>query len=534
MPSQPYGFPCKGGLNKTLSKFDLLAQPGLAAELINYEVKPDGGYRRINGYEPFGGVSATRPNGENTILGLVPYALGLICCVGDGVFYSEDGITWLQVNKDTTHAGLVEADMAAATELPRSLQGKASFKIMKAAKDHTTNPYGSLTIATGGDPMGHFHIDGTGATRKFVYEEVSGAGAPAAAKHIEVHNKHLCVIDTTNTPSTVTVSATDSDTDFASAGSEVYTIPDRIVGIKSFRASLYIFCENSIYKLDNINDTATAAITQVTGNVGCVSSQSIQEIGGDLIFLAPDGFRQIAGTERIGDVELSSVSRAIQVLVEPLTSNISQYVISSTVIRDKSQYRFFYNVNGANAVEARGFIGTLTAEGFQWSEIHQMEVASVTSEFDEVGEEVYYHGDHDGYIYLHDSGPDFNGGNILSSYETPYLDFGDLGTLKTIKAVEMSITPEGAVSPTLRVRYDYGSSSSPQPSDYELTTIDAPTLMGTAVFGTDIFGGAVDPMVRQSVEGSGHTSSYRLKSENTKPPYTINGLYINYDPSGRR
>ena len=47
----------------------------------------------------------------------------------------------------------------------------------------------------------------------------------------------------------------------------------------------------------------------LTKNIGCVSGNSIQEIGGDLIFLAPDGLRTVAGTARIDDVELSSISR---------------------------------------------------------------------------------------------------------------------------------------------------------------------------------------------------------------------------------
>ena len=37
-----------------------------------------------------------------------------------------------------------------------------------------------------------------------------------------------------------------------------------------------------------------------TENIGCVDGNTIQEIGGDLVFLAPDGLRTVAGTARIG------------------------------------------------------------------------------------------------------------------------------------------------------------------------------------------------------------------------------------------
>ncbi len=50
--SQPYGVSCKGGLNTNLNEFELLSTPGSASQLVNFEVDPDGGYRRVNGYTP--------------------------------------------------------------------------------------------------------------------------------------------------------------------------------------------------------------------------------------------------------------------------------------------------------------------------------------------------------------------------------------------------------------------------------------------------------------------------------------------------
>ena len=52
--SQPFGLSCKGGLNTNLNQFEMLAQPGLATDLENFEVDADGGYRRINGFTRFG------------------------------------------------------------------------------------------------------------------------------------------------------------------------------------------------------------------------------------------------------------------------------------------------------------------------------------------------------------------------------------------------------------------------------------------------------------------------------------------------
>ena len=49
--------------------------------------------------------------------GLIPYAGGVVACQGTGIFWSDDGITWLQINKDTyvTKTGTVAVNAGSAT-----------------------------------------------------------------------------------------------------------------------------------------------------------------------------------------------------------------------------------------------------------------------------------------------------------------------------------------------------------------------------------------------------------------------------------
>ena len=531
--SQPFGLSCRGGLNTNLNQFDMLAQPGFATILRNFEVDPDGGYRRINGYTPFGGDSATRPLEDSKILGVYPYGEGVVVVVGTNIYYSDEGISWIQINKNTGHNGSTEAELASDTVLTRASQGQAKFSIMKAPTGHADTPFGSLSIATGPNKLAHFHITGTGASRVFVYEEISHI---TAATYIEEHDKHLCVVDAVNASSTVYYSKTNDDRDFSGTGAGSVTISDRINGIKSFRGSLFIFCENTIHRLDDIN--GTPSVVQITNNVGCLSGYSIQEIGGDLLFLAPDGIRTIAATQRIGDVELGSVSRQIQSIISDLSTQINTYTISSVVLRNKSQYRLFYSAEGSNIQTARGVIGTFTPNGFEWSETQGIQALSVNAGFAADGVDKVYHGDNLGYIYNHDIGSSFIQDetlqNIDATYQTPNLDFGDAGTLKTIQYVKISISPEGLTQPTLRVRYNYEDTLIPQPPDYVLDQIQTPAIFGVSEFGVAFFGGSLDPMVRQAVQGSGFASSFKISSNDQLPSYAINGLYIDYMPSGRR
>ena len=532
--SQPYTVACDGGLVKSANSIDLLRTPGVARELRNFEVSTEGGYRRINGFAKYGGGSAVQPTGGTaTILGVFPYADGVIVTAGTNIYFSNTGTSWLQINRNSVAVGGDNyTTFTGRSTLARTGQGQCQFALFEGA----TFDYGQVIIADGANKLYSFRMEGTGAltTRTFFAEEITVTGTKHV-KYITIHDHHLIAAGVEDNLSTVFYSVYNDATDFTGSGAGSVTISDQVEGIKGFREDLIVFAENSIHKLVNINDSANIRIDPITENVGCLSGYSIQEIGGDLIFLAPDGLRTVAGTARIGDVELGTVSKEIQPLITDLTESINSYIISSIVLREKSQYRLFYTDTTIQNSSQRGIIGTLRPNGFQWSETRGIEVTEIGSGFDQNGVEQYYHGDTDGYVHVHDSGNDFDGSTVLARYATPDYDYGDLGTLKTLHYLKVSASAEGVVEPNVQVRFDYGSTDIPQPPElFDLGIIDPPSLFGEAIFNTNVFGGAESPLVRVALQGSGHSNNFTIISEDTKAPYTINGLYINFVPSGRR
>lgn len=532
--SQPYTVACDGGLVKSANSIDLLRTPGVARELKNFEVSTEGGYRRINGFAKYGGGSAVQPTGGTaTILGVFPYADGVIVTAGTNIYFSNTGTSWLQINRSSvSNSGDNYTAFTGRSTLARTGQSQCQFALFEGA----TFDYGQVIIADGANKLYAFRMEGTGAltTRTFFAEEITVTGTKHV-KYITIHDHHLIAAGVEDNLSTVFYSVYNDATDFTGSGAGSVTISDQVEGIKGFREDLIVFAENSIHKLVNINDSSNIRIDPITENVGCLSGYSIQEIGGDLIFLAPDGLRTVAGTARIGDVELGTVSKEIQPLVTDLTESINSYIISSIVLREKSQYRLFYTDTTIQNSSQRGIIGTLRPNGFQWSETRGIEVTEIGSGFDQNGVEQYYHGDTDGYVHVHDSGNDFDGSTILARYATPDYDYGDLGTLKTLHYLKVSASAEGVVEPNVQVRFDYGSTDIPQPPElFDLGIINPPSLFGDAIFNTNVFGGAESPLVRVALQGSGHSNNFTIISEDTKAPYTINGLYINFVPSGRR
>jgi hypothetical protein len=103
--SQPYTVACAGGLVKASNQIDLLKTPGVARELRNFEVSVKGGYRRINGFSRFGAGSAAQVSGStDTIQGVIPYGDGVIACASTGIFFSQDGTSWLNVSRSSVDA----------------------------------------------------------------------------------------------------------------------------------------------------------------------------------------------------------------------------------------------------------------------------------------------------------------------------------------------------------------------------------------------------------------------------------------------
>ena len=528
--SQPYTVACSGGLVKSSNAIDLLKSPGVAQELRNFEVSIEGGYRRINGFSKFGSAQVT--GGTTNILGVIPYADGVIACAGTGIYFSQDGNSWLNVSRSSVAgSGDNYTAFTGRSELARTSQGQISFSLFEGP-DYD---YGLLIICDGANEPYYFRMEGTGSninSRTYFSGEIT-VSSTKFATHGEIHDKHLVVAGVEDNLSTVYYSTLLDPTTFNGTGSGSITLSDQIVGLKSFRNELFIFCENSIFKLQDIN--GTPVVIPVAKNIGCLSGYSIQEIGGDLLFLAPDGLRTVAGTARIGDVELGTVSKSIQPLLTDLANNINSYVISSVVLREKSQYRLFYTDTSVDANQQRGIIGTLRPNGFEWGETRGIEVTEIGSGFNQNGVEKYYHGSTAGYVYNHDTGNNFDGSSILARYATPNYDYGDLGTLKTLHFVKVSASAEGVVEPDVQVRFDYGNTDTPQPPNpFDLGTINPPAIFGDGIFGTTVFGGGNNPLIRVPLQGSGHSNNFTFISDDTKPPYTINGLYVDFIPSGRR
>jgi len=600
MPTQGASITVQGGLDLVSSSHALFKTPGAATVLQNFESSTTGGYRRISGFEKLGGNSAVIPSGVSTdsIHGISGYANGIIVAQGANLYFSTTGTSYVQINKDTFTAatgtvsissgsptvtgtntiftsefivgddikidnnfykvlsitsntvltldinanigntqnglsffkgGIASTALAAATTIPRTNQTNVNFTNFESYGLH-----GTLYFVDGQNKIGEFFIDNN---NKYHFEEVTRS-SPVGCSLIEKYAERIVVSGQSTNPSLVYYSTRLKPYDFEGASAGFVDVGDIVTGIKVFRNSLIIFCKNSIYELTNLD--STPIIKSVTKNIGCISGNSIQEIGGDLIFLAPDGLRTIAGTARIDDVELSSISRKILPLVNDIINNFSNYTISSMVIRERSQYRLFYYQSGQATSGQKGIIGTFkySSDGipaFEWSETKGLPVKFCTSDINTSGTEVLHHTDETGFVYKHDTGNSFDGSNVVAEFQTPDMDYGDNGLRKSLYKVKTNIEPEGTQNDlNLRIRYDFESSEVPQPGNFAVGNLSSASLFGSAVFASATFGATTLPSKSILVTGSGFSNNFKFFSDDTNAPYSVNGMFVSFIAGGRR
>ena len=572
---QPAAFNCEGGL--VLNRSTFLMQPGEALVLENFEPDVEGGYRRINGFRKYvNQVVPQTANSTEKVLMSVRFADRVVAARGERIYsagstelsqkilsttsmsgsgtlnvdstagFASSG-TLLINSEEFTYTGITSTTFTGVTRSTSSTTA-ANHAIDDAVSENWTQRDTSRTSADKYD-FERFNFDGN---EKLIC--VDGANAPvvfnssmtatdisestvAGSKFVAAFRNHMFYAGKSTTASTIVFSEPFDEDGFNSGdGAGSINVDDTIVGLKVFRDNLFIFCENRIFKLTG-SALANFAVEPVTRNIGCVNGNTIQEFAGDLIFLGPDGLRTVAGTARIGDVELGTISKNVQSLFDANITDSS--IFESVVIPDKTQYRIFFTKDTVSAKRTKGVICVMKGDGFEFSESLGIK-PSCSDTHVEAGDVIVIHGGFDGFVHRQEKGNSFDGTAILGRYRSPDLNFGDVGVRKTMHRVILNYKPEANISADLLLRYDNDSVGASRPAAYSLTTATVGAQYGTAVYSTAssttqfVYGGGSQPLVRQPVEGSGFTVALKVDDSGESPPYSLKGFQLEYQVGARR
>ena len=502
---------CRGGLDTAR---DVLSQgqeqPGSAVRLINYEPSINGGYRRISGYSnDYGTVTGT-----GKVLGV---------CVANGI---NNGI--LACRKPSAGNNYLHHwDTGTSSWTAVTTSGSPTMTGVSRVRMIPYNFSGPKVLLIDGVNPAAFY-DGT------TYTQITHASAPTDPTVGVDFQNHIFLAGDPASPYELYFSAPFDEDDFAPAsGAGSINVGFEIVQLKSFRNELYIFGTNAIKKLAGTS-VADFQLQTVTSDLGCVAADSVIEIGGDLLFLGPDGLRPVSGTDKIGDVNLETVSKPVQSIILDLIDNQDLTELSSVVIRQKSQFRIFFET-----ADTIGLIGGLRlGQGgisFEFGQLLGINASCVASGY--IGKtEFVIHGDASGKVHRQEVGTDFGGGNIFSVFQTPYYYFGDPELRKIFYKISTYLRSEGNNEIVLAVVYDYEDSTVSNPANYTLTNEGAAAFYNESLYNGAgvIFDGNPSPVIDTNFSGSGKSVSFRYVTNDTNASHNIQGLAILFGLGDRR
>jgi len=504
---QTHSFEFKGGLITNLSPYQQGFQaPGSARILRNFEPSIFGGYRRVEGYEKFDTNTVTN---TGVIRGIVRYDSKVFACRGDDLFFSS-GSGWTQVSDNATYssAGVTIGG------------GTGKVRFLKYDFDGTEK----LMLVDGtGKP---FRFDGT------TFEQLTALPSDVSGASFVTNFKNHIVF---GNGKKIIFSAPYKDNDLTIAnGGGIINVADEITGLIVFREQLIIFSESSINVL-NGNSVADFQLQPVSRDLGCVASDTIQEIGGDVIFLGPDGLRLFSATDRIGDFSLAAVSKTIQdEMLDLITSSPDGFM--STVIREKSQYRIFgYNVGYTNA-SAKAIAATQLEDGMAFNDLRGFNVNAIDSEY--VGRtELIYFGASDGYVYRMEQGNSFDGEKIQATFATPYVPLGDPNVRKTVYKGITYLDVNGELDIRYSLKFDFDQQNTVQPNSLLFSNLAASSISyGAGIYGTSSYGGKQKAIYELQTIGSGFTVSivYETIGDTIDAVFAIDAATLQYTTNARR
>lgn len=510
-----------GGLDLVSPPQVLAQKTGAAVILNNYEALIEGGYRRINGYTQFGEIPKFIDRQD--FRGMAYYK-GVVVVMGEDVLHSTDGVTWNTVNKDKADKVLAEK-LPDLRWLPRHGSGPVQFTKSIVGTTEV------LTITDDVDGPAMLTIDGSA----FSYKESDNADIKGY-RYSTKYQDHVVYAGSKEKPGAIAVSDRFNPLSFTggTGGSWSAQVNDEIVGLHTFRDYLYIFCRSSIYRVVNLESKEKVAIRPVTTKIGCVDGRSIQEIGGDILFLSDDGLRYLGATERIDDVAINLVSS----LITPLVSKAAPHLgpISSVVIPSKAQYRLFFTDNTGRR---QGIIGTLTPEGrFAWTTVDGMKLDGLCMTTEGEGEKVFHFGaaEYTGLksVFYHDTGDTFDDTPIVGTWSIPPFNLGDSAVRKSLHSIDVYLEPEGTASVSLEVSFDHGDTRIIQPEPFHLEPAVEAAVWGDVKWNEFEYGAIQYLLNDIFLEGSGKWIQFTFKdNDESNSPYIIRGFDLQFTAAGR-
>jgi len=476
----------------------LQSDPGRLLIAKNVEQKITGGYRRVDGYIKY---DTNIVPGEGSILGVWFY---------DGKVYAFRNAV------GGATAAMHESTGTGWTAKKTGLSPGGRYEFVNYNFGTSKMMYGVSGTHKA------FQWDGT------TWTDITVGWATDTPQHIIAHKNYLFL--------SYDQSVVNSDLGVPTAytgvgGANEIRIEDGVTGFMQMAGGvLGIFGRNSTNLLSgsSATDFNMSNLSEHGNRIGAIE-WSLQQLGARVRYFDDRGVTELGASDRFGDFQDAMISVNINDWLLPKKNLVN----ASCIVRNKSQYRLFFNDSTGMSFTFQGdtLAGITTFE-------FPLEVKCVVSTEDSNGDEAIYWGSTDGYIYEMDTATSFDGANIVTLMYTQYTFIDSPRKRKRFRRAIFEMPAVGVATGSLFVKPDFEVEQAgivPQIAYKSIVTRAGGGALGSGALGSLVLGSTLITEGQLDIPGHGAYIAMIFSSDDQNIGWEIDGITYDYlEGRGRR
>ena len=304
----------------------------------------------------------------------------------------------------------------------------------------------------------------------------------------------------------------------------LFGLGDVLTGLTSMKgAVLGIFCSNRISILSGTSslDWKMESYSQSAG----ARRGSVQESGGNALFLDDRGLTSLQATQSFGDFEPSIFSRD----VKPLMDAITPLVNASRIAKSKFQYRLYAGdtVIAAAILSPEAVIKPSDIAFTRWQYAHRVSCVGEGDMSD--GLEGMFFGTEDGFVMREDVGTSFDGAVVGSVMRLHFNHLKSPANKKRFRKLELELDSPGRVTINFRQQFNYSDGAYDATLTQGASSVGAGGQWDASNWDTFFWSLPIVTQAEANIDGVGKNMGLLLFHESaTDRPFTLQGLLLQY------
>lgn len=287
---------------------------------------------------------------------------------------------------------------------------------------------------------------------------------------------------------------------------------DEIVAIKDHNKYLIIFCKNNIVVYANADDPTNITLADVVTGIGCLSRDTVQKTGTDLIFLSKSGVRSFNRTIEENSMPMRELSINIRdELVADLGNETISELKSAYFERDAFYLLSFPSTQKIYCFDMRQSLKNGGSRVTVWSRLpYKAFLSSETRQlyFGVAGGISEYRGYQD------------DGEQYRMIYFTSSTDVGGPSQLKVLKKVNLVVIANETQDFVIKYGFDYRTVYTPR--IYFSNESQVPSEYNIAEYGIGEYtGGLLINTLQVNLGGAGRVVKFGVETEVNGSPVSI-------------